>query len=129
MQQNNACKRSVLVIEDDMFLAHAYQLRFESEGIDTAIATTGNEVLPMLQNEPPGAVVLDLVLPGGMDGFTILETMKKTIGWTKVPVIVVSNLSQDVNMMRAKQLGADKYIVKADTRIGDIISITASHFC
>lgn len=129
MELKKQAKKSVLVVEDDAFLAHAYQIRFESEGIATAIATTGNEAVAMLQKEPPCAVILDIVLPGGMDGFGVLEAIKKTIGWARVPIIVVSNLSQEINMVRAKQLGADRYIVKADTRLGDIISITAGHFC
>ena len=124
-----ANKKSVLVVEDDAFLSRAYQLRFANEGIDTSFATMGSEVLPMLEKEPPDAVILDIVLPGGMSGFEILEVMKRAIGWEKVPVIIVSNLSQEANILRGKQLGADKYIIKADTRIGDIISVTASHFC
>lgn len=129
MQESAEKRKSVLVIEDDAFLVRAYEMRFAGEGIDTSIATTGHEVMPMLAKEPPNAIILDIVLPGGMNGFEVLEAIKRTVGWAKTPIIVVSNLSQETNILRAKELGANKYIIKADTKISDIISLTASHFC
>lgn len=120
-------RKSVLIVEDDAFLAKAYEMRFANVGIDTVVAGTGNEVLTMLLRQPPDAVILDILLPD-IGGFEVLEKMKRADGWAHVPVIIVSNLSQDVHLARGKKLGAVRYVVKADTKIDDIISITTSHF-
>lgn len=120
-------RKSVLVVEDDAFLAKAYEMRFAGAGIDTIIAGNGNEVLPMFSHKPPNAVILDILLPG-VGGFDILEKMRYVESWANIPVIIVSNLSQDVHIVRGKKLGAARYIVKADTKIDDIIAITVSYF-
>ncbi len=62
-------------------------------------------------------ILLDLIMPE-MDGFTFLQNLKK-----KTPVIVLSNLGQDEDRARAKELGAKDYMVKSNTPITEIVKV------
>ncbi len=120
-KSTKSAQKEVLIIEDDPFLVHAYQLKFEKEGMKSKIYTSGKDAIDMLDTEKPSSVVLlDLMLPG-VNGFEILESIKKHPDWKKVPVIIVSNLGQQADIDRGQKLGAADYVTKADSRIADII--------
>ena len=123
---NPAFQKPLLVIEDDTFLAKAYKLRFEKQGLRTDIAANGNEALSMLEGPPPGAVILDILLPG-KNGFELLEAMRSREGWMDIPIIVVSNLSKDADLKRSFGLGATDYVVKADVELSDVVRIVLRH--
>lgn len=110
----------VFIIEDDMFLMKAYQLKFQKEGIPIWSATDGKEALSYLAKDPPKVILLDLLLPG-MSGFEILSAIRKNDKWKSVPVLVLSNLSQAQDVERVKALGISDYLIKANTRINDIV--------
>lgn len=112
-------KKTILIVEDDAFLVKAYQLRFEKEHMEVQIATTGTDAMLRLEKDPPHAVLLDLMLPG-VSGFDILGAIRKIPAWKMVPVIILSNLGQPEDIQRAKDLGANDYIVKANTKINDV---------
>ena len=118
--KNNKGK-SVLIVEDDTFLIKAYEIRFEKESVGVAVATNAEEALNYLAKKPTNAILLDLMLPG-MSGFELLEEIKKNEQWKNVPVIIVSNLSQDKDIELGKKLGAVDYIVKADVKVGEVVS-------
>ncbi len=111
----------MLIVEDDPFLVKAYEIRFEKESVVVDTATNAEETLVRFKKAPPDAVLLDIMLPG-MSGFELLEEMKKVESWKDVPVIIVSNLSQDKDIDLAKKLGAVDYIVKADVNVGSVVA-------
>ena len=113
-------KKIVFVIEDDLFLIQAYQIKLEKEGVEIWTATNGKEALSFFDKGPANIVLLDLMLPG-VNGFEFLTALKKNERWKNVPVIVLTNLSQPENMKIAKDLGAVDYIVKAETKINDVM--------
>ncbi len=112
--------KRVLIIEDDVFLMKAYEIRFENEGVEVVMAADADEARKQFSKKPTNAVLLDLMLPG-TSGFELLQEMKKLEGWKDVPVIIVSNLSQDKDIATGKKLGAVDYIVKADFRVGEVV--------
>jgi len=114
-------KKTVLVVEDDPILKNLLGNTFS--GRYTAVyAGTGNEALQLLEEHKPDMVLLDLMLPE-MGGFEVLEKIRAREDDLKnVPVIVVSNLSQDSDREKAKQLGANDYMVKAEVAIEEITS-------
>ncbi len=118
--------KKVLIIEDDDFITKLYRLRLERESLGVVVATHGDEGLEMIKSEKPDLVMLDVMLPG-KDGFWVLEEMKKDTELSKVPVIVLSNLSQDKDKMRALGLGATGYIVKAELPIQGVIDRIKAH--
>jgi len=117
-----ADRKRVLVIEDEEPFAKLYGLKLNQEGIDAVLAFDGDEGLGKLLAEHFDLVLLDLMLPKH-DGFWLLEERKKYTGIAKVPVIVLSNLGQKEDIMRAKGLGAVDYIVKSDSSIQQIIDM------
>lgn len=102
-------------MEDERPLAHALELKFTHEGYEVEIATDGQEALDRANVNSYAAILLDLIMPN-LDGFAFLEQMKK-----KSPVIILSNLGQDEDKQRAKELGAVEYFVKSNTPITEII--------
>ena len=123
--KNNKSKK-VLIVEDDTFLVKAYTIRFEKESIDVDVATNAEEALQYFKKKPADAVLLDIMLPGS-SGFELLEEIKKIENWKNVPVIIVSNLSQDKDIELGKKLGAVGYIVKADVKVGDVVKEVIRH--
>jgi len=116
------------VVEDDVFLVKAYQIKLEKEGVEVWIANDGKEALTYLEkDEVPNVVMLDLMLPH-MSGFDILAEIRKNPKWKNVPVLILTNLGQPQDMERCRELGVAEYIVKANTKINDVIMKVRQYF-
>lgn len=111
---------TILVVEDDKFLRDLLVEKLNKEGYGVREAIDGNEALKEMQAAKPNLVLLDLILPG-IDGFEILRRMKNDSALSKIPVIVLSNLGQQDDMNRAKELGAKHYLIKAHFTLGEIM--------
>ncbi|MDA0376677.1 MAG: response regulator [bacterium] len=107
--------KKILIVEDEHPLAHALELKFTHEGYDVTIAVDGAEGLKVANATKFDMILLDLIMPQ-IDGFTFMEKLKK-----KAPIIILSNLGQEEDKERAKQLGAVGYFVKSNTPIVEII--------
>ncbi len=116
----------ILIVEDEKPLSHALQLKLTHEGYDVVVASTGTEGMARAKEGGFDLLLLDLILPE-TDGFSILEALH---GTSKMPVVVLSNLGQDEDRKRAKDLGALQYLVKSNTPLADIVTLikqTLSH--
>jgi len=111
----------VLLIEDDLSLMKIYSNKLKISGFDVSVATTGDEGLRKAQIELPQIILLDLILPG-MDGFLVLEELKKNPVTEGVPVMILSNLGQQTDIERGKRLGAVDYLVKSDVSLSDLVA-------
>lgn len=122
-ETNQNPSRWVLIVEDDTFINSAYAAKFVHEGIATQFATDGEEAISILskENQLPSLVMLDLMLPK-KNGFEVLKEMKQNPKWKDIPVIVLTNLAQEADAKRGVELGAVEYLVKADTKISDVIT-------
>ena len=107
-----------MVVEVDMPLSKAMALKLGHSGFDVKCAHDGEEALNLLMIEPFDLVTLDLLIPK-LDGFKVLEEIHRRGINTKV--IVTSNLSQEEDIIRTKQMGAVDFFVKSNTPIFDII--------
>lgn len=106
-------KHKILIIDDDEFLLEMYATKFKEEGFEVDIAPGGKEALEKIKNGPPSEIVLlDIVMPG-MDGFELLEIIKKEGLIPTSKIIILSNLGQKDQIDRGLNLGAVDYIVKA----------------
>ncbi|MEK7212398.1 MAG: response regulator [Patescibacteria group bacterium] len=112
--------KKVLVIEDDELVSRVYGIKLQQEGLEVIMAKDGEEGLQKTMSDKPDLVLLDLMLPN-KDGFWYLEEISKKPELKQVPVIVLSNLGQKVDMDKATELGAKDYFVKADSSIGGIV--------
>jgi two-component system, OmpR family, phosphate regulon response regulator PhoB len=113
--------KKVMVIEDDRFLSTLLKARLEKEGFAIEQAFDGEEALDVLRRvTPPNLIILDLIMPK-VTGFELLQTVSITPGLASIPVIILSNLAQDSDIEKAKQLGAKEYFVKVKVSIDDLV--------
>lgn len=110
----------ILVVEDDPILKNLLGHTFAGK-YQTLYASDGNEALALFEAHKPAVVLLDLMLPT-MDGFAVLETIRaRTDALKTVPIVVVSNLGAEKDIERAKGLGANDYLVKAEVSVEEIV--------
>ena len=115
--------KHILIIEDNTFINSAYGTKFNRENISYKIAVDGDEALAKLQEEAgklPGVIILDIILPK-RNGFEVLSVIKNDPRIKMIPVIVITNLNQEIERRRAMELGASEYLVKADTKIDTLV--------
>lgn len=113
-------KRKILIIEDDGFLLTMYANKFEMEGFSVYTAEEGKKGLKIALKELPDLILLDLVLPS-MDGFEVLTELKKNEKAKKIPVILLTNLSQREEIDKGLKLGADDYLIKAHFMPSEVV--------
>ena len=103
---------TIVLVEDDPFLAEIYVLRLEREGFKVIHARSGEEGLKNVLETKPSLVLLDLVLPK-MDGFSVLKELKANAVTRTIPVVILTNLGEKSDMEKGKELGAADYVIKA----------------
>lgn len=112
--------KHVLVVEDDPFYSKIYKTKLAKEQIESEIVSNGNEAIQAVKAHRPGLILLDLIMPG-KDGFETLAELKADPVMKNIPVIVLSNLSQEEDIKRIMDLGATEYLVKANVPIQTVI--------
>lgn len=107
-------KKTILLAEDEEDLREMYSLGMSNEGYEVLKAANGKEALEWLEKKYAEikAVFLDIIMPE-MDGFEVLEIIKKDERFEKIPVFIFSNLDNEEDKQQAIALGADEYFVKA----------------
>jgi DNA-binding response OmpR family regulator len=110
----------VLLVEDDPFLSNLLKVRLQKENVDVVLARDGEEALKRIEENKPGLVLLDLILPK-KSGFEILEKVSTDPQLKDMPIIILSNLGQTSDIQRGKELGAVEYYVKAKISIDDLV--------
>lgn len=105
--------KKILIIEDERVLADLLKKRLIAEGYEAEVCLRGDEGLQKLKEMMPDLLLLDIILPG-MDGFEIMENISKDKELSKIPIIIVSNSGQPVEIGRAQKLGAKDWLIKAE---------------
>ncbi|OGG04942.1 hypothetical protein A2Z33_06630 [Candidatus Gottesmanbacteria bacterium RBG_16_52_11] len=103
----------ILFVEDDPLIIKIYSTRLKADGYEVFSAENGEEGLKVAQELHPDLVVLDVMMPR-LDGFAVLERLRKTDEFAKKPIIMYSNLNNEEEMARAQQMGVTEFIVKAN---------------
>lgn len=117
-KKNISGQKKILIAEDEKPLSKALQLKLTNEGFNVEIASNGQEALELLEKEPKDILVLDLVMPV-LDGFGVLQSLKEK--GSKMPIIVLSNLSQNEDIDKVNQLGATKFYIKSNTSLAELV--------
>jgi DNA-binding response OmpR family regulator len=112
-----AKKKKILVLEDEKPLARALELKLIHEGFDVKTASNGENVIDFLAKEDFSLIVCDMLMPK-FDGFQVLEALNENK--IKIPVIVLTNLSQAEDEKRVRELGAVDFLIKSNTPIAEI---------
>jgi DNA-binding response OmpR family regulator len=113
-------KPRILIVEDNVDILEMYQLKFKNEGFDVQIAIDGEKGILSAVEFKPDVILLDLLMPN-MDGFEVLKAIRENTG-LKSKIIVLSNLGQPGDVERAKTLGADEYLIKANNQPSDVVT-------
>lgn len=111
----------VMVVEDDQSLREIYSIRLTAEGYEVVSAGDGEEALAIAVKERPDLIVSDVMMPK-ISGFDMLDILRSTPETKDVKVIMMTALSSDDQKKRGESLGADKYLVKSQVGIEDVIN-------
>ncbi len=115
--QNN--KKKVLIVEDDAGLQKILAEKIGELGAEVMQAETAQAALTKIKESRPDLILLDIMLPGGMNGFDVLEQVKKNPLLKNIHVIVLTNL--DSEQKTALDIGAEDYIVKSNISLDEIV--------
>lgn len=105
-------KPTVLLAEDDEQMGGLLRFLLEREGYEVLLAADGRQALNMINEmSPPRLVLLDVMLPY-TSGMQLLVQIRANAGWRTVPIIMLSADSNEGNVVRALDAGADDYVTK-----------------
>ena len=117
--------KKILIIEDDPTIFQVYLDLFRKKGVKVINAKTGADGITLINSEKPDLIILDIMLPGGMNGFDVLEKVEANPETKGIPVIVLTNLDSEEQV--AKIIGAKKYFVKANTTADEVLKAAFSY--
>jgi DNA-binding response OmpR family regulator len=106
-------KKKILIIEDEPILGELLSTKFAAEGYAVSWERDGEAGLAKISDDKPDLILLDIVMPK-KDGYQVLEEMQRDSLLKRIPVIVISNSGQPVEIKRILKMGVKDYIVKAE---------------
>ncbi len=115
----------VMVVEDEKMLLQAISKKLEAVGFEGILCPNAREAIKYFREglgALPDVIWLDYYLPD-MNGFEFLSEIKKNEAWAKIPVVVVSNSASEEKKNAMLVLGVEKYILKAEHKLSDIVEI------
>ena len=104
-------KSRILVVDDDREIIAILKSELAKEGYEVLASSEGKEALEMIKAEKPHLIILDIVLPG-MDGYEILDRLKKDDETEKIPVIMLTDMGLDEDIKKGINMGAQHYLTK-----------------
>lgn len=111
----------IMLVEDDKSLREIYSIRLVAEGYEVVSAGDGEEALAMAVQERPDLILSDVMMPK-ISGFDMLDILRSTPETKNIRVIMMTALSSEDQRQRGENLGADKYLVKSQVGIEDVIN-------
>ena len=112
----------IMVVEDDASLREIYSIRITAEGYDVVSACDGEEALAVTVREKPALILSDIMMPE-ISGFDMLDILRSTPETANIKVVMMTALSADDQRLRGERLGADRYLVKSQVGIEDVINV------
>ena len=110
----------ILLVEDDKNLREIYGTRLYAEGYDIVSAGDGEEALAMAIREKPDLIISDVMMPK-ISGFDMLDILRTSEDTKSIPVIMMTALSSEDQRARGESLGANRYLVKSQVGIEDVV--------
>ncbi|MSR68291.1 response regulator [Candidatus Saccharibacteria bacterium] len=110
----------ILLVEDDISLRDVYFARLQADGYDLSVASNGEEALAMAVRVRPDLIVLDVMMPR-ISGFDVLDMIRTTPDLAHTKVIMMTALGSTTDRERGERLGVDKYLVKSQVTLEDVV--------
>lgn len=111
----------ILLVEDDVNLRDIYSARFAAEKYTVITASDGEEALATAVRERPDLIVLDVMMPK-ISGFDVLDILRSTPETKGTKVIMMTALSQQTDQTRGEALGVNKYLIKSQVSLEDVMN-------
>ncbi|MBT4936914.1 response regulator [Candidatus Peregrinibacteria bacterium] len=108
----------ILIVEDNIDLTDAYELVFKKEGFNIQVVYDGMQAEEALEIFSPDVILLDIMMPQ-MNGFEFLKNLRAS--GSKTTVIINSNLSQNSEVKKSFELGANEYLRKSDYTVFELV--------
>ncbi|OGZ23329.1 MAG: hypothetical protein A3A08_02370 [Candidatus Nealsonbacteria bacterium RIFCSPLOWO2_01_FULL_41_9] len=112
--------KKILIVEDEELLANLLLKKLTVSGYEAFLANDGERGLALMRKLKPDLVLLDILMPK-MDGLQVLAEIQKNDDLIKIPVIVISNSGQPVEIEQIKKLGVKDWLIKTDFNLEEII--------
>lgn len=119
-------QRKILFVEDDDSLASVYMTRLQAEGFDVKRVPNGEDALASTLQYRPDLILLDVMMPK-VSGFDVLDILRNTPEVGNVKIVMLTALSQESDIEKAKNLGVDDYLVKSQVVIADVVDRIKHH--
>ena len=113
--------KKILLIEDDVYLLNIYVTKLQKAGFECLTAESGEKGLELAQEKNPDLILLDILFPGKIGGFEVLQKLKAEARTSDIPVFLLTNLKDDKTISNGLKLGALGYFIKTATSPDDII--------
>jgi two-component system, OmpR family, phosphate regulon response regulator PhoB len=101
----------VLIVDDDPDIVRLVSYNLTQSGFDAVTASTGRQALQIVQNRPPDLIILDLMLPD-IDGMEVCRSLRAHDVSTRIPIIMLTARSEEIDRVIGFELGADDYVMK-----------------
>lgn len=103
--------KKILLVEDEEIIIGLLQRKLTNAGYEVSIARDGEEGLRAMKDVGPDLILLDIIMPK-KNGFDVMQEMNESPELRKIPVIIISNSGQPVELDRAQKLGAKDWLIK-----------------
>ena len=113
----------ILIVEDDAFLSDLYLHTFTFSGFDTHIAKNGLEGFDKAVEVNPDIIFLDIMMPK-MNGIDLMKKLKEQEATKNIPIVILSNFSDEALAKEAMANGALAYIIKSEYEPKQVIQMT-----
>lgn len=113
-------KAKVMVVEDDVFVMDIYRTKLAQEGYEVFSASDGKEAMEKMKSNKPDLILLDILMPN-MNGMEVLQKMKDSEDLKNIPVILLTNLSQQEEISKGINLGANDYLIKSHFTPSEVV--------
>lgn len=117
-------KTKILIIEDENALADVLEAKLKKEGYEVSVAYDGEDGYQRIKESSPDLILLDIVMPK-MDGYEVMEKLNEDN--IKIPIIIISNSGQPVEIEKTKKLGAIDHLIKTQFDPDEVVKKVNKH--
>lgn len=116
----------ILIVEDDTLINKMYFEKLTRDGYEVTVAINGQEGLDKMRTNRPDLIILDIMMPK-LSGVEVIQEMKKDVNLEKIPIIVLTNLTEGPDIEKAKKMGITEYLIKSDLDPEDVSETVKKH--
>ncbi len=125
-ENENEIIKKILVIEDDKFISEVYVAKLLKEGFETILIGDGDEAIKRAETEKPDLILLDIFMPK-ISGMDVLRALKERDITRDIPVIMLTNATEEEYVGSAMNMGAKDYLVKSNYTPEEIVFKVAEY--